>query len=62
MGNIMKILVSILAIIGLACVVKHFMHCEEGCCLCSLFNMKKDEKSASEKQEGSRYGSNPVKY
>ena len=62
MEKLMDLLVSILAIIGLACVVKHFMHCEEGCCLCSLFNMKKDEKSAGEKQEGSRYGSNPVKY
>jgi hypothetical protein len=57
MGNIMEILVSILALIGLACIVKHFMHCEEGCCLCSLFKMKKDEKTA-----GSRYGSDPVKY
>ena len=57
MGNIMEILVSILALIGLACIVKHFMHCKEGCCLCSLLKMKKDEKTA-----GSRYGSDPVKY
>ena len=55
MGKFMEILVSILALIGLACIVKHFMHCEEGCCLCSLFIMKKDEKKA-----GSRYGSDPV--
>ena len=54
----MEILVSILAIIGLACVVKHFMHCEEGCCLCSLFKKGREK----DKQTGSRCGSNPVEY
>jgi hypothetical protein len=58
MGKFMEILVSILAIIGLACVVKHFMHCEEGCCLCSLFKKGREK----DKQTGSRYGSNPVEY
>ena len=58
MEKLMDVLVSILAIIGLACVVKHIMHCKEGCCLRSLF--KTEEKK--EKQTGSRYGSNPVEY
>jgi hypothetical protein len=62
MEKFMEILISILAIIGLACVVKHLMHCEEGCCLCSLFKMKENEKPTGEKQTGSRYGSNPVEY
>ena len=58
MDKFMEILVSILAIIGLACVVKHFMHGEEGCCLCSLFKKGREK----DKQTGSRYGSNSVKY
>jgi hypothetical protein len=45
----MEIVISILAIIGLACIVKHFMHCKEGCCLCG-WNKTKVE---SEKSTGS---------
>jgi hypothetical protein len=30
----LKIVVYILATIGLACVLKHIMHCKEGCCMC----------------------------
>ncbi len=56
----MEIVVYILAVIGLACVVKHIriMHCKEGCCLCDWLKTKVEE----EKKTGSRYGSNPVKY
>jgi len=40
-------LIGILAIIGLACILKHIMHCEEGCCLCSCCNCsEKDEKTS----------------
>jgi len=43
-----EILVYILALIGLACILKHIMHCEEGCCLCGLCNCsEKDEKTSS---------------
>jgi len=43
-----EILVCILAILGLACILKHIMHCEEGCCLCGLCNCsEKDEKTSS---------------
>jgi hypothetical protein len=58
MEKFMEILVCILAIIGLACVVKHIMHCEEECCLCSFQKTEGEE----EKQKGSRYGSNPIRY
>jgi hypothetical protein len=43
----MEIVVCILAIVGFACVVKHIMHCKEGCCLCGLHKTKgEDEKMA----------------
>jgi len=43
----MKIVGCILAIIGLVCIVKHIMHCEEGCCLCGWHKTEvKDEKPA----------------
>ena len=60
MDKLMEIVVYILAVIGLACVVKHIriMHCKEGCCLCDWLKTKVEE----EKKTGSRYGSNPVKY
>lgn len=54
----MDIVVSILAIIGLACVIKHIMHCKEGWCLCDWLKRKVE----GEKRTGSRYGSNPVHY
>jgi hypothetical protein len=45
----MEIVVCLLAIIGLACVVKHIMHCEESCCLCGLHKKEvKDEKPTGE--------------
>ena len=53
----MEILGYILAIIGLACIVKHLMH-REGCVLCD-WNKTKENK---EKSTGSRYGSNPIRY
>ena len=58
MHKFMDFLVSILAIIGLACVVKQIMHHEKGCVLCRLFKKEGDE----EKQTGSRYGSKPIRY
>ena len=36
----MKIVGCILAVIGLACVVKHIMHCKEGCCMCGWHKIK----------------------
>ena len=46
MHNFMKIVVCVLAIIGLATVVKHVstMHCEEGCCLCNWCMPKKEDE------------------
>jgi hypothetical protein len=54
----MKIVGCILAVIGLACVVKHIMYGKEGCCLCGWHKTKEED----EKRTGSRYGSNPVRY
>jgi len=49
MHKLMDIVVCVLAIIGLACVVKHFMHCEEGCCLCGCHKTNaEDEKPTGE--------------
>ncbi|MFZ2497492.1 MAG: hypothetical protein ACP5N0_03385 [Methanosarcina sp.] len=74
MHKFMEIVGYILAIIGLACVVKHIMHYKEGCCLCGWHKIKiEDEKPTGttvshkikvedEKQQGSRYGSNPINY
>ncbi len=70
----MKIVGFILAIIGLAYVVKHIMHCEKCRCLRGWHKIKvEDEKPAGEtvshkikveeeERKGSRYGSNPVRY
>jgi hypothetical protein len=63
----MEILVYILAIIGLACIVKHIrvMPCTEGCYLCGWQKMRaeeKEEQGEGEKRTGSRYGSNPIQY
>jgi len=58
MGDkLMEIVVYILALVGLACIVKHLMH-QEGCALCGWQKTKVEE----EKKTGSRYGSSPVKY
>lgn len=57
MEKLMEILVAILAIIGLACIVKHIMHTEEDCVLCSWSERKEEEN-----RTGTRYGSNPVRY
>ena len=46
----MEIVVSILAIIGLACVVKHIKHGkEEGCVLCGWQKVKENVQQAGEK-------------
>lgn len=71
----MKIVGYILAIIGFACVLKHIMHCKERCSLCGWHKTKEEgEKPAGstvshkikvedeEKRQGTRYGSNPVRY
>ncbi|MGE5465531.1 MAG: hypothetical protein ACM3QR_00480 [Syntrophothermus sp.] len=69
----MEIVVYILALIGLACVVKHMMHEEEGCWLCGWKKTKEDAQQAAEKaahkikvdddkNQGTRYGSNPIRY
>jgi hypothetical protein len=43
----MEIVGYILAIIGLVCVVKHIMHCKEGCCSCGWHKIiVEDEKPA----------------
>ncbi len=57
MHKFMEFLGYILALIGLACIVKHLMH-HEGCVLCG-WNKTKEE---DEKRTGSRYGSNPKRY
>jgi hypothetical protein len=58
MHKFMEIVGYILAIIGLACVVKHIMHGKEGCVLCGWQKTKVED----EKKTGSRYGSNPIHY
>jgi hypothetical protein len=68
----MKIVTCILATIGLACVVKHIMHCKEGCCVWHKIKVEDKKptgeteshkiKVEDEKPTGSRYGSNPAKY
>ena len=68
MNKLTEFLVYILAIIGLACIIKHIriVPCEEGCGLCSWYEKKKEEKGEEEQNEekrtGSRYGSNPIEY
>ena len=67
MNKLTELLVYILAIIGLACILKHIrlVPCEESCGLCSWYEKKKEEKEEGQKEEkrtGSRYGSNPVEY
>lgn len=67
MKKLIEIVVYILALIGLACFVKHIRiaNCKEGCCLCGSLKTKVQgfkTKVQGEKETGSRYGSNPVKY
>lgn len=42
MNKLMEIVVYVLAVIGLACIVKHIriMPCEEGCCMCGWHKTK----------------------
>ncbi len=42
MNKLMKIVVYILAVTGLACIVKHtrITYCKDGCCLCNSFKSK----------------------
>lgn len=54
----MKIVGYILAIIGFAYIVKHIMHCKE----CRRLRGWHKIKVEDEKRQGSRYGSNPVRY
>ena len=68
----MKVVTCILATIGLACILKHIMHCKED--LCGWHKIKvEDEKPTGEtvshkikveeeKITGTRYGSNPTHY
>lgn len=72
----MKIVGCILAIIGFTCVLKYIMHCKERYSLCGRHKTKEkeEEKPAGstvshkikvedeEKQQGTRYGSNPIRY
>ena len=51
MHHFMKIVGCILATIGLVCIVKHIVHCEEGCCLCGWHKTKEGE----EKPAGASY-------
>lgn len=59
----MEIVVYILAVIGLACVVKYLMD-QEGCPVCGWHKTEEEGKTKMEEGQstGSRYGSNPVKY
>jgi hypothetical protein len=70
--KLMEIVVYILALIGLACVVKHMSH-QEGCWFCGWQKAKEEVHQAAEKashktkvedeqRHGTRYGSNPVQY
>lgn len=45
MKKLMEIVVCVLALIGLACVVKHIhiANCKEGCCLCGSFKTNMQE-------------------
>ena len=60
----MEIVVYILALVGLACIVKHLAN-QENCILCGWHKTDVEEgktKMEEEKETGSRYGSNPVQY
>lgn len=52
MKKLMEIVVYILAVIGLACAVKHIRitHCKEGCCMCGSFKTKV-ERSKTKAEE-----------
>ncbi len=43
MGNLMETIVSILAIIGLVSIVNHMFGGEEGCFLCRIFKINKED-------------------
>ncbi len=43
----MKIVGYILAIIGLACIIKHIMHYKENCCLCGWHKIKVEDKKST---------------
>lgn len=69
----MRIVGYILAIIGLAYVLKRIMHCEKYSCLHGWHKIKVEEEKAAgetvshkikveEERKGSRYGSNPIYY
>lgn len=58
MHKLMKIVGYILAIIGFAYIVKHIMHCKE----CRRLRGWHKIKVEDEKRQGSRYGSNPIRY
>lgn len=68
----MKIVGCIFSTIGLACVVKHIMHCKEHCSAWHKIKVEDDKptgetvshkiKIENEKLYGSRYGSNPIHY
>lgn len=73
----MKIVGYILAIIGFACVLKYIMHCKERYSLCGWHKTKEEEEEEKpagstvshkikvedeEKRQGTRYGSNPIRY
>ena len=74
MHKFIKIMGFILAIIGLAHIVKHIMNCRAGRHFCGWHKIKvEDEKQAGttashkievedERLQGSRYGSNPIRY
>lgn len=102
MGNLTETIVSILAIIGLVSILNHMFGGEEGCYLCRIFKMNKEDikqtrekasqqmkenvtkasesvsdkikekvkqaadnvsqKMSVEKKQGTRYGSNPIRY
>ncbi len=103
MGNLMETIVSILAIIGLVSIVNHIFGGEEGCYLCRIFKINKEDikqkgekasqqmkenvteanesvsgkikekvkqaadnvsqkMSVENKKQGTRYGSNPIRY
>jgi histidinol dehydrogenase len=50
MGNLMETIVSILAIIGLVSIVNHMFGGEEGCFLCRIFKINREDiKQTGEK-------------
>lgn len=65
----MKIVISLLAIVGAISIYDHMSGGEKSCLLCRISNIKKEDIAqlarkvkGEDEKHGTRYGSNPIHY